>query len=154
MDRVFSEQRPATSPILENIQALDRRWQRGGEGEFLLHHAVGSPATKSDYGPRETPLPPGASKRIAAAGGRPTNSDLSYFNLEWPGQGLILAVGWPGQWAAEFARDQAAGIRIRAGQELDPFQAPAGRRSPHAAGGAAFLARRLDSSPEPVAASG
>jgi alpha-galactosidase len=118
----FQNNGPAASPILENIQALDGRWQRSGEGEFLLHHAIGSPATKSDYGPRETPLPPGASKRIAAAGGRPTNSDLSYFNLEWPGQGVILAVGWPGQWAAEFTRDQAAGIRIRAGQELTHFK--------------------------------
>jgi alpha-galactosidase len=41
-------------------------------------------------------------------------------------------VGWPGQWAAEFARDQAAGIRIRAGQELARFRVLPGEeiRSP------------------------
>ena len=118
----FRNNGPASSPILENIQALDGRWQRSGEGEFLLHHAVGSPATKSDYAPRETPLPPSASHRIAAAGGRPTNTDLCYFNLEWPGQGVIFAVGWPGQWSAEFDRDQKVGIRVRAGQELTHFK--------------------------------
>ena len=118
----FQNNGPAASPILENIQALDGRWQRGGEGEFRLHHAVGSPATKSDYAPLETPLPVGASHRIAAAGGRPTNTDLCYFNLEWPGQGVIFAVGWPGQWLAEFDRDQKVGIRVRAGQELTHFK--------------------------------
>ena len=107
----------ADSPILENIQALDHTWKREPEGEFLLHHAVGSPANGSDYGPLETPLGPGAIKRISAAGGRPTNSDLSYFNLDWGARGLIVVVGWPGQWSAEFARDAGNGIRLRAGQE-------------------------------------
>ncbi len=112
----------ADSPILENIQALDSGWKRDGEDEFLLHHAIGSPANGSDYGPLETPLGPGAVKRIGAAGGRPTNSDLSYFNLAWDSRGLIVVVGWPGQWAAEFARDTGSGIHIRAGQELTHFK--------------------------------
>ena len=131
------------TPIIEKIQALDIELDRGDTGEFLLHHAVGSPANGSDYGPLETTLAPKATKRIGGAGGRPTNSDWSYFNLEWPGspreigpsesgasaarlisrgEGLILAVGWPGQWAAEFVRDEQRGLRIRAGQELTHFK--------------------------------
>ncbi|MCI0493351.1 MAG: alpha-galactosidase [Planctomycetes bacterium] len=118
----FKNTGAADTPILENIQALDVGWQRGGEGEFLLHHVVGSPGNGSDYGPLETPLGSGVSKRIAAAGGRATNTDMSYFNLQWGGEGAILAVGWPGQWAAEFARDGEKGIRVRAGQELTHFK--------------------------------
>ena len=110
------------SPILEDIRALDVGWQRGADAEFLLHHAVGSPANGSDYGPLETPLGPGATKRISAAGGRPTNTDWSYFNLQFGAQGAIIVVGWPGQWAAEFSRDNDAGIRIRAGQEVTHFK--------------------------------
>ncbi len=110
------------TPILQDIQSLNATWQRGDDGEFLLHHAVGSPANGSDYGPLQTPLGPNVFKRIAAAGGRPTNSDLSYFNLEWGARGVILAVGWPGQWAAGFVRDDDAGIRVRAGQELTHFK--------------------------------
>jgi len=118
----FRNTSTADSPIFENIQALDAAWERDSEDEFLLHHAVGSPANGSDYGPLETPLGPEAVKRISAAGGRPTNSDLSYFNLRWGSQGLIVVVGWPGQWAAEFVRDARKEIRIRAGQELTHFK--------------------------------
>ena len=105
------------TPILENVQALDTAWRRSRDGEFLLHHAAGSQANRSDYGPRETPLPPKATKRLGGAGGRPTNVNWSYFNLQWDDEGVIVVVGWPGQWAADFTRDEGQGIRIRAGQE-------------------------------------
>jgi alpha-galactosidase len=110
------------TPILENIQALDTRLERTWEGEFLLHHSKGTPASPTDYEPFETPLEPKAEKRITAAGGRPTNSDLCYFNLERPGEGVIIALGWPGQWAAQFTRDEGNGLRVQAGQELTHFK--------------------------------
>ena len=110
------------TPIIENIQALDTSWSADSDGDFILHHAVGSPANGADYGPLETPLGSQTVKRISAAGGRPTNSDLSYFNLQWGDQGVIIAVGWPGQWAAEFARDDRKGVRVKAGQELTHFK--------------------------------
>jgi alpha-galactosidase len=104
------------------IQALDLEADRAASGEFLLHHNVGSPANGDDYGPLETPLGPHATKRLSARDGRPTNSDWSYFNLDTVGQGLIVAVGWPGQWAAELARDDGRGLHLRAGQELTHFK--------------------------------
>lgn len=116
----FKNTGSADTPIIEKIQALDVALSRG-EGEFVLHHNIGSPANGNDYGPLETPLGPGAAKRLAGAGGRPTNADWSYFNLEWGGQGLIIAVGWPGQWAAQLQRDGARGLHLQAGQELTHF---------------------------------
>lgn len=118
----FKNTGSADTPIIENIQALDIQLERGTNGEFLLHHAVGSPANGSDYGLLETLLGQGTTKRISAAGGRPTNSDMSYFNLEWDGEGMIIVVGWPGQWAAEFTRDNTNKIHIKAGQELTHFK--------------------------------
>lgn len=108
----------ADTPILAKIQALDVRCEHSGMDEVTLHHQVGSPCAANDYQPFDTRLKGGESKRITAAGGRPTNTDLPYFNIEWPGEGLIAVVGWPGQWAAEFSRDEAQGLTIRAGQEL------------------------------------
>ena len=109
------------TPILEKIQALDVSLEHGEGGEFLLHHNRGSIAAKGDYEPFETLLGAGAKKRISAAGGRPTNSDLSYFNLAYGEGGMIVVVGWPGQWAADFVRDGSKGLRIQAGQELTHF---------------------------------
>ncbi len=114
----FENTGTADTPILENIQAIDVTFARLGAGEFVLHHAVGSPSNGTDYGPLETPLGPGVVKRISAAGGRSTNSDWSYFNVAWENRGAIVVVGWPGQWSAEFARDGGTSLRVRAGQEL------------------------------------
>ncbi len=108
------------TPIIEGIQAADFDMP-GGAGEPVLHHNVGSPANRSDYGPLVTPLPPGTVKRITAAGGRPTNTDMAYFDLDWGNRGIIAAVGWPGQWASEFRGSAAGAVRFTAGQELTRF---------------------------------
>ena len=110
------------TPILSEVRALDARFDRAGPGDFVLHHFTGSPCTPNDFQPFETALKPGVSKRITAAGGRPSNSDLPYFNIAWPGEGVIVAVGWPGQWAADFVRDQSTGLQVRAGQEQTHFK--------------------------------
>jgi alpha-galactosidase len=89
----FKNDGPTDTQILEQIRPLDTRFERNAEGEFLLHHSKGSLASPTDYEPFETPLEPGAHERITTTGGRPTNSDLSYFNVEWPGRGVIIALG-------------------------------------------------------------
>lgn len=110
------------TPILEDIQAIDVGLERSAEREFVLHHGRGSPNSPADYQPFETPLGPKAEKRLSARGGRPTDTDLCYFNLAWAGKGVILALGWPGQWAAQVTRDGERGLRVRAGQELTRFR--------------------------------
>jgi len=118
----FKNSGSVDTPILEKIQALDISFTGSTNGEFLLHHNIGSPANGNDYGLLETPLGRNVTKRLGGAGGRPTNADWSYFNLEWSGEGLIVAVGWPGQWAAQFVRDNARGLHLQAGQELTRFK--------------------------------
>jgi alpha-galactosidase len=134
----FQNRSGRDSPILADIQALDMPLERAPgpsseQAEFRLFHNVGSPCAQNDYQPLETVLAPGLTKRITAAGGRSTNSDLSYFNLQRaPSEGLIVVVGWPGQWAAQFTRDAKNHLQIRAGQELTRFKLLAGEevRSP------------------------
>ena len=118
----FKNAGAADTPLLADIQAIDTCFHRDNRGEFLLHHNTGSPSGPNDYEPHATPLRPKAVKRISTSGGRSTNSDMPYFNVEWPGQGVIVVIGWPGQWAAEFDRDQKTGLRVRGGQELTHFK--------------------------------
>ena len=128
----FKNTGTADTPLLADIRAIDTRFHRNKDGEFTLHHSTGSPCSANDYEPHITPLRPKMVKRIATAGGRSTNSDMPYFNIEWPGQGVIVVLGWPGQWAAEFARDHGASLRVCGGQELTRFKLHAGEevRSP------------------------
>lgn len=107
------------TPIIENIQPLDMNLERGHYGEFVLHHFVGSVCARNDYAPLSTTLDPNMNKQIGAARGRPNNTDMSYFNLEAPTkEGVIVVVGWPGQWSSNWSRDNGTGLRVTAGQEL------------------------------------
>jgi alpha-galactosidase len=129
----FKNTGSADTPVIENIQALDLSLDRNPASRYLLHHNTGSPANGNDYRPLETVLQPATTTRLGGAGGRPTNKDWSYFNLETgSGEGIVIAVGWPGQWAAELAADASRGLRIRAGQELTHFKLHPGEevRSP------------------------
>lgn len=129
----FKNTGAADTPIIENIQALDVQWQRGGDREYLLHHNIGAPADNTDYTPLESTLAGNSTKRIGGAGGRSTCANMSYFNLERAkDDGLIVVVGWPGQWAADFVRDADWGLHIRAGLELTHFKLHPGEevRSP------------------------
>jgi alpha-galactosidase len=118
------------TPILSDIQALDTRFNRLADevyarfarpGEFILHHHTGSICTQQDYEPHESIMKPKETKQLASAGGRGSNGEFPYFNIEWPGEGVIAVVGWPGQWRATFTRDEGAGLRVSAGQELTHF---------------------------------
>jgi alpha-galactosidase len=111
----------ADSPILEGIQALDLRLDHGAQGEFVLDHHRGDSCTPDSYQPLETVLAPKSEQRFAPDGGRPTNGRWPYFRIRRGGGGLIAAIGWPGQWAASFTRDEQSGLRVRGGQELTHF---------------------------------
>ena len=116
------------TPILQSVRALDMHLERSGDGEFLLHHANGCghsgliAQAPTQYGPLETRLGPGAEKKLAAVGGLPAGGDLPFFNVEWPGQGVVVAVGWPGQWAVQLVRNDKNGLSVQAGQEFTHFK--------------------------------
>ena len=118
----FKNAGSADTPILADIQALDTRLEHPAGSTFILNHHVGSPCKPYDYQPLSTPLGPKADERITTSGGRSSNSDFPYFNLELPGRGVIVVVGWPGQWAARFTAEEAGRLRVRAGQELTHFK--------------------------------
>jgi alpha-galactosidase len=118
----FKNEGTQNTPILEKIQALDTQFERHPEGEFILHHVKGSQTTPTDFQPLEIRLEPRSDEHILAASGRATSQQLSYFNVEWPGQGVIIALGWPGDWAAQFTRDEGTGLRVQAGQEITHFK--------------------------------
>jgi alpha-galactosidase len=113
----------AETPILKDIQALNVLFDRGGSaGEFVLNGIKGDWTVAESYEPYRITLGPGASKSFAPSNhlGKSTSGPdgWPYFNLQVPGGGVLLAVGWPGQWACSFTRDTGNALRVVAGQEL------------------------------------
>jgi len=109
------------TPVLEDLQSLDMTFRCDGEGQFILHHYKGDYCAADSYEPYQLLLKPGSSHSFVPVGGRPSNGAFPYYNVQMPGGGLIVAVGWPGQWATQFSRDEHGRPRIRVGQELTHF---------------------------------
>ena len=114
---------PSDTPILSDIQGVDLAPGARRPGRIrpatITRAMIAAP---DSYAPRQLTLEPKSEHRFAPAGGRPTSVGFPYFNLEWPGEGLIVVIGWPGQWAARFTRDAGNGLRVRGGQELTRFK--------------------------------
>lgn len=117
----FRNEGSEDSPMLSDIMAIDQAFFTPGDVEFTLHGNKGDNCTADSYAPFEEVLKKGAVKQIANSGGRPTQSALPYFNISWPGGGLIYALSWAGQWTTSLENQGAAGLRIRGGQEHTHF---------------------------------
>jgi alpha-galactosidase len=126
----FKNTGTSNTPILKDIQGLDSRFEKDTNGKFVLHGNKGDWCVAESYEPYHLTLDPNMKKRFAPVGGRPTNGPEGwpYYNLQMPGGGLIIAVGWPGQWATSFVRDDKDGLRIVAGQEQTNLYLKPGER--------------------------
>jgi alpha-galactosidase len=115
------------TPIIENLLPLDvpikssELCGAGSSGNPVLHYAIGSLCKDEDYRPLKKRLPVGSVIHIATSGGRSCNAHMPFFNLEWSGAGVIMAIGWTGQWAADCKRERTGELRLSAGQELTHF---------------------------------
>ena len=105
------------TPMIENILPLDLRVAVPEKGSVVLHHAKGSTCAPDDFLPIDQPVPPDAKIDLAPGGGRSSNGQLPFFNLQWQGGGLVGAIGWSGQWSMHLHRVGAANIVVQAGQQ-------------------------------------
>jgi alpha-galactosidase len=110
-----------TTPLLENVQGLDVSFEREAKGEFILHGIKGDFCAADSFEPYQLTLGPGSKRQFSPPSYSGKSCDgpegWPYYNLQMPGGGVILAVGWPGQWASSFARDAGRGLWVVAGQQ-------------------------------------
>ncbi|WP_165226234.1 alpha-galactosidase [Aquisphaera insulae] len=106
------------TPIIEEVRALDLVAGAAAGGNPTLHYARGSHALITDFEPLERSIARGEEINLASFGGRSSDGILPFFNLANPaGGGMMIDVGWTGQWRASFDRKDTEGVRIRAGME-------------------------------------
>ncbi len=105
------------TPILEQINALNLKITNPSLTQFILHHSLGEYNSAQSYTPIEDILRPYSNVVLYPRGGRSSDGHLPFFNLEWKNQGIVFAIGWSGQWQAEFAQSDEKSITIRAGMQ-------------------------------------
>lgn len=99
----FKNAAATNSPLLESIQALDTALPVPHAGATVLHWAKGAVASFDDFAPQEFSLKSGARLRLQPGGGRSASQVLPFFNIEGAAGGVVAAIGWSGEWAAEFS---------------------------------------------------
>lgn len=112
------------SPLIEDLLPLDLELDVAG-GDPVLACAVGSMVTALDFLPFDLRLTDGWRQTLAPVGGRPSNGVMPFFTLDGGDGGLVLAIGWSGQWRLGGNR-QGDRLRLAAGQELTRFRLQAG----------------------------
>jgi alpha-galactosidase len=110
------------TPILEAVRSLDITRNLGQYP--YLNHWTGDYLSADGYEPFRSSLAHGEAYHFAPGGGRPTDCAFPYYNLECPTtqRGLIVVVGWSGQWSAAFQGHGNQSIHVTAGQELTHFK--------------------------------
>src|SRR5713101_7766671 len=109
----LTNQGQAPTPVISKLQAIDVAFSGASP---VVQHCNGDFNSPDGYAPVQTSLRAGESLAFAPVGGRPCDQAFPYYRLVFDGWGLILAIGWPAQWAARFT-GLADGVRLQAGQE-------------------------------------
>jgi alpha-galactosidase len=106
------------TPILSDIRALDTVMP-SPSGDAVLHYARGAVCSMDDFAPLTEALRPGTRLHLEPAGGRSSSDFLPFFNLETPSRGgVVIGLGWSGEWAADFTQEDARRTRLQAGMAL------------------------------------
>ncbi|KPK83950.1 MAG: hypothetical protein AMJ81_06905 [Phycisphaerae bacterium SM23_33] len=106
----------ADTPILQDILPLDVTFAvKAGENAYL-HYAKGSRCEMDDFLPMTQRLGPKGQCSLSPVGGRSSNGVLPFMNLFHRDGGVVLGVGWSGQWQATVQRE-GRHLRLTAGMQ-------------------------------------
>jgi alpha-galactosidase len=120
---------------LTDVLALDTTiaGPDGAAGLPTVRTGNGSVSTAADFAPYSVALadrlllfPTGGKSTSGVVSGHPVavGGGWPYVNLDWGPAGVVVALGWPGQWALEIAAADGPATRLRGG--MANTDAPAG----------------------------
>lgn len=106
------------TPILEKILPLNTLFFPNSLTK--LHYARGALCCIDDFAPVEEELKAGKHLHLQPGGGRSSSEIMPFFNLDMGPEGdiamgVVMAIGWTGEWAADFICDNENHLRIQAG---------------------------------------
>ncbi len=105
------------TPIIEQIEPLDLQIAAAAASPLMLHYSLGDDNSENSFAPVRRSLAPGEAVSLAPGHGRSSEGYLPFFNVQRRGGGMVIAVGWSGQWEADFRRGADGATRVRAGMQ-------------------------------------
>jgi alpha-galactosidase len=112
----FKNTGQSDSPILEGVLPLDSALPASNSpNPPIIHYAKGALCSIDDFAPVDTTLVAGTKLTLEPGGGRSSSEILPFFNVDLGGEGMILGLGWTGEWAASFTRDPDNRVRVESG---------------------------------------
>ena len=110
------------SPLYENLQSADFEVAFPSGAPVTLHWSKGSHSDPGDFEPKTETLSAGKTFSLESFGGRSSDGVMPYFNLSGAGGGLIVAIGWTGDWKASFTLENDGKVRVVAGLKRTRFR--------------------------------
>ena len=110
------------SQLYEDVNSGDFVVQFPSDKPVALHWSKGSQSESTDFQPCVESLREGQPCTLQSFGGRSSDGVMPYFNLASDGGGLIVAVGWTGDWKAVFECLANGKVRITAGLKRSRFR--------------------------------
>ena len=107
------------SKPLRALQAIDLGLRYGKSGQFVMNYVEGSQITKDDFQPRQLILPAGKPMVMSPEGGRSSQGKYTpFFCITSPqGGGVMLSIGWTGNWQASVCAQSGNEVSLKAGQK-------------------------------------
>jgi alpha-galactosidase len=108
------------SGVISDFYALDYSFETGNSD---IYYSMGSNTAVSDFSLIKKNLT--SKERVfSAVDGKPTEKNLPYFNISGENYGMLLGIGWTGQWIAGFSESKGT-TAITAKQEyLETYLLP------------------------------
>ena len=110
------------SPLYENLKSADFEVAFPSGEPVTLHWSKGSHSDPGDFEPKTETLTTGKTFSLESFGGRSSDGVMPYFNLSSEGGGLIVAIGWTGDWKASFTLESDGKVRVVAGLKRTRFR--------------------------------
>lgn len=110
------------SLLYENLKSADFEVAFPPGPPVMLHWSKGSHSEPGDFEPKTRPLAAGEPFSLESFGGRSSDGVMPYFNLAGEGGGIIVAIGWTGDWKASFEMKSNGRVRFTAGLKRTRFR--------------------------------
>lgn len=96
----FTNENSQNTPQISQVKTSDITFKYPQKGNFIIHYANGSNASRDDFSPKEKILSQGDSLRLCPIGGRSSDTAFPFFNIESSSaqQGILASIGWTGTW--------------------------------------------------------